>query len=281
MKNDAKGQCNLMDGVKWIKLSTDVFDNRKIKQIEALPDGDALIVIWLKLLILAGKSNENGYVYFADDLPYTNEMLAIEFQKPLNKIEYALNVFEKFKMITIINDIVCVSNWAKYQNIDGLEKVREQGRKRVQAYRERQKIALLEGDDDCNVTCNVTVTQSSISNISNISNSKSNKHIDNTPVIYQLMLNDGSYYDVHQSEIDELKDIYQNVNLEYEFKRMIRWIKDNPTKRKTKRGISKFISSWLDKEQNRYHGNNYKQQPQQTVLPENDPWKELDSIDDF
>ena len=39
-----------MADVKWIKLAVDMFDNRKIRQIETLPDGDGIIVIWVKLL---------------------------------------------------------------------------------------------------------------------------------------------------------------------------------------------------------------------------------------
>ena len=58
--------------VKWIKIVTDVFDNRKIRMIESLPDGDALIVIWFKILTLAGQVNEGGQLY----LPIRSTMLA-------------------------------------------------------------------------------------------------------------------------------------------------------------------------------------------------------------
>ncbi len=145
-----------MAEVKWIKIMTDIFDNRKIKQIEKLPDADAIIIIWFKILCLAGNLNENGLITLTEDVPYTDEMLANEFNKPINTIRLALEVFQKFKMIEIINDIYCVSNWEKYQNVDGLEKIREQTRKRVAQHRERQKQLTL---SESNVTCNVTVTQ--------------------------------------------------------------------------------------------------------------------------
>lgn len=145
-----------MADVKWIKIMTDIFDNRKIKQIEKLPDADAIIIIWFKILCLAGNLNENGLITLTEDVPYTDEMLANEFNKPINTIRLALEVFQKFKMIEIINDIYCVSNWEKYQNVDGLEKIREQTRRRVAQHRERQKQLTL---SESNVTCNVTVTQ--------------------------------------------------------------------------------------------------------------------------
>lgn len=145
-----------MKNVKWIKLAVDIFDNRKIRQIEALPDGDAIIVIWLKLLCLAGTINDGGLVYFTREIPYTEEMLATQFCRPLQTIKLALQVFEGFGMIETTEDILHVCNWEKYQSADGLEKIREQTRERVKRFRKAQKMELLE----CNVTSNATVTQS-------------------------------------------------------------------------------------------------------------------------
>lgn len=131
-----------MGEIKWIKISTDIFDNRKIKQIEHMPEGDALIVIWFKLLILAGDTNDGGQVYLTQEIPYTEPLLANQFNKPLPLIQLALRTFEQFSMIEIIDDIIHISNWEKYQNIDGMEKIREQNRLRKQAQRERERIAM-------------------------------------------------------------------------------------------------------------------------------------------
>jgi predicted phage replisome organizer len=138
--------------VKWIKISTGLFDNRKIKQIEQLPEGDAIIVVWVKLLCLAGLCNKNGMIYFTDEIPYTEEMLAIEFnmQQRYSVLKLALRTFEAFKMIDIIDNVFFITSWDKYQNIEGLEKIREQNRKRKQRQRENQKLL------ECHVTSNVT-----------------------------------------------------------------------------------------------------------------------------
>ena len=144
-----------MADVKWIKLASDIFDNRKIRQIEALPDGDAIIVIWIKLLCLAGNINDCGLIYFTKEIPYTEEMMATQFGRPLQTVKMALQVFKSFKMIEIERDILHIANWERYQNIDEMDRIREQTRKRVQQHRQRVKQALL----DCNVTSNDTVTQ--------------------------------------------------------------------------------------------------------------------------
>lgn len=153
-----------MGEVKWIKLAADIFDNRKIRQIESLPDGDAIVVIWLKLLCLAGNINDSGLVYFTKEIPYTEEMMATQFNRPLPTIKLALQVFEQFGMITTEDDLLKIANWDKYQNLEGLEKIKEQNRLRKQNQRERERL------ENKNETCHalsrdmsrdrhVTVTQ--------------------------------------------------------------------------------------------------------------------------
>ena len=129
-----------MADVKWIKIVVDIFNNRKIEQIEAMPNGDTYLVIWIKLLCLAGSVNDNGAIYITREVSYTEDMIATRFKKPLSVIRLALDIFQKFGMIKIINDIVHVSNWSKYQNIEGLDRVREQGRLRVGKYRETKRL---------------------------------------------------------------------------------------------------------------------------------------------
>ena len=145
-----------MADVKWIKLSTGVFDNRKIKQIEKMPEGDALIVIWFKLLVLAGNVNDGGAVWFTEEIPYTEQLLATEFGKPLTIIQLALSTFRKFGMIEIVDDVIHVSNWEKYQNIEGMERIREGNRIRQKNWYERQKALKA---PQPNVSPNVSITQ--------------------------------------------------------------------------------------------------------------------------
>ncbi|MCY7065124.1 phage replisome organizer N-terminal domain-containing protein [Streptococcus oralis] len=144
-----------MSEIKWIKITTDIFDDEKIRLIDALPDHDAILVIWFKILALAGKHNRNGLLMMSDKVHYTDEMLATIFRRPLNTVRMALGVFEQFGMVEIIDGIIALPNWEKHQNIDGMEKIKKQTRNRVARYREKQKNLALGG----NVTCNVTVTK--------------------------------------------------------------------------------------------------------------------------
>ena len=139
-----------MADIKWIKIATDIFDDEKILLIEAMPDADALIVIWFKLLTLAGKQNNSGVFLINDTIPYTDEMLATIFRRPLSTVRLALDTFYKFGMIDIIENTITIPKWEKHQNIDGMEKIREQTRQRVARHREKQRL----------IESNVTVTLS-------------------------------------------------------------------------------------------------------------------------
>lgn len=142
-----------MAEIKWIKITTSIFDDEAIKVIEQMPEGDAILVIWFKLLVQAGIINDSGLVYFKKDIPFTEETLSIVFNRPINTIRLALSTFEKFGMIEIAdNRTILIRNWEKHQNIETLDIIREQTRERVRKHREKQKLLL------CNANCNDDVT---------------------------------------------------------------------------------------------------------------------------
>ena len=138
-----------MAEVKWIKITTNMFEDEKIDFIESLPECDAILIIWIKLLAQAGKTNSNGYIFLTEQIPYTDEMLSHKFRRPLNTVKLALQTLKNLEMIDFDNDgFLKISNWEKHQNIEGLDKIREQTRKRVAKHRENQR----------SLQSNVTVT---------------------------------------------------------------------------------------------------------------------------
>lgn len=129
--------------IKWIKLSTDIFSNRKIRYIEAMPERDVIIIIWVKLLVLAGEINDGGLIYFTHDIPFTPSTLAIQMDRSEEAISKALKIFRDLNMIDVRDDgMIEVLNWERYQNIEGMEKIREQNRKRQQKKRAKDRSIL-------------------------------------------------------------------------------------------------------------------------------------------
>jgi len=142
-----------------------MFDDERIKLIQSMPEGDALLVVWVRLLVLAGKVNDGGFIYLSEGIPYTDEMLSTIFQKPLSTVRLALSVFAQFGMTEMTARGIFLPSWEEHQNVEGLEKIREQTKKRVAAHREKgiPCVTLPVTPSNAPVTlpvtqCNVTVT---------------------------------------------------------------------------------------------------------------------------
>ena len=137
----------MASGVKWIKITTDIFDDEKILMIESMPSADSIIVIWLKLLTFAGKQNNEGVFLMSNRIAYTEEMLASIFRRDVNLVRLALKTFEQFGMIEIIDNVVTIPNWNKHQSLDAYEKKKERDRL-YQAERRANQRALIAQSSD-------------------------------------------------------------------------------------------------------------------------------------
>lgn len=192
-----------MSDIKWIKLTTNMFDDEKIKIIQSMPEGDSILVIWIRLLVTAGKINADGYIFLSEDIPYTDDMLSIIFGKPVQIIRLALDTLQKLGMIIIDKKGICLVNWEKHQNVEGLERIREKGRERVSRYRERQKKLLECKDNDVtlhNVTDNVTVTHGNDADIEEDIDKE--KDIDKIKSIYEFW--NGANIIIHKKLTDDM-----------------------------------------------------------------------------
>jgi predicted phage replisome organizer len=126
--------------VKWIKLTTNLYEDEKIKLIDAMQDRDTIQYLWVRLLIQAGKTNSNGFIFLSESIPYTNEMLATIFNRTVESIKLALKTLADFEMIEVAqNNRIKIMNWDKHQNIEGMERVRAQNRKRAETHRDKKK----------------------------------------------------------------------------------------------------------------------------------------------
>jgi predicted phage replisome organizer len=139
-----------MAEVKWIRIDTDIFNDEKISIIEGtMPesDADSIIIIWFKLLCLAGRQNNDGVFKLNNEMPFTEEMFSAIFRRPVASVKKAISVFESLGMVEVIDNCVIIPNWEKHQSIDKLAEMREKNRQRVQKHRDKQKELA-----ECNVT---------------------------------------------------------------------------------------------------------------------------------
>lgn len=152
-----------MSDVKWIKITTEIFDDEKILLIESLPEADSIIVLWFKLLCLAGKNNNSGVFIMNDKIAYTDEMLATVFRRPVNTVRMALNAFERYGMIEIIDGVITIPNWGKHQNFDKIEQKTNYMREYMREYREKQKALIgCKANSKANSKANVSEAEEEI-----------------------------------------------------------------------------------------------------------------------
>lgn len=142
-----------MSSVKWIKITTDMFDNRKIKHLRRLPEGNNIVLIWVMLLTMAGRCNSGGMVFLTENIPYTPKMLADELDFEENTVRLALEALSQLGMIVMDSNYFSIAGWDEYQSADKLERMRENARLRKQRQREREALPPASRD------CHVTVTQ--------------------------------------------------------------------------------------------------------------------------
>ena len=212
-----------MSSVKWIKINIDMFDDEKIKIIQAMPEGDSLLVVWIKLITLAGKTNDGGYIYIAENMPYTEEMLATIMNKPINTIRLALSTFLSLKMIEEDTKGIYLVNFEKHQSLDKMEKLKEQNRIRVAKYRDKKKQELLECNDD--VTLHVMQSNGIDIDI--------DKDIDKDNNIY-IPFGEYKRVKLKQKEYDKLIEEYGKEYVDFIINRLDEYVESNNNKNKYK-----------------------------------------------
>lgn len=229
-----------MAEVKWIKITTNIFDDEKMKLIDVLPERDAIIVIWFKLLAMAGKTNDNGSVYVMKEMATTDEVLSTVFNRPLTTVRLALQTFGRFGMIEV-NEHINIVNWDKHQNIEGLDKIREQNRIRQAKHRESKKLAL---------NSNVTSRYSNAIDIDKeLDKNKKKKNKEDIEIffeehwkLYPKKQGKGSISDSKKSELYKLGDEFKRC-----IDRYIKQIKTEKTEKKyIKNGSTFFNSGYID-----------------------------------
>lgn len=226
-----------------------------------MPEADGIIVIWFKILCLAGKINNCGVLTINDRIAYTDEMLAQVFRRPINTVRLALKTFEQFGMIEIVNDTIIIPNWEKHQNIEGMERVKEQTRKRVREYRERQRIGASLPKANDNVTLHVTPCNAPEEEIEREKERERDKEKKNVcaevnsaptgPPIISMPCLKGETHEVSQEDFEKDQEAYPAVNVMQEYRNMKRWLETNKANLKTKKGTPRFINNWLSREQNK------------------------------
>lgn len=207
--------------IRWIKLAVQFYKDGDIRLIrKTLPDGDTIALMFVMLLALAGDRNKGG------DVPFTDEELAVLFDIQVNTVRLGIRVMLEKGMIDDQGGVLHISNWDKYQSMDGMERIREQNRKRKKAQREREKalepaaaVPALPAPDEIVATLPLVTS--------------------------------GEFHTITKNDVQKYRELYPGIDVMQEIRKMIGWCDANPKNRKTKTGVKRFINSWLSRAQDR------------------------------
>ena len=134
-----------MADVKWIKMMVGMFDGMSFKKIKRAKIGgesfrDKLTAVWFELMDLAGRCNHNGALVSTGGIPFTDlDDIAVQIDRDEEELKLCMTFYLKEGMVTLVDDVYALSNWGEYQNLDGMEKIRESKRLAQARWRAKQK----------------------------------------------------------------------------------------------------------------------------------------------
>ena len=246
----------------WLKLKADFFDDDTISYIEEQENGILYSNFYLKLCLKSLKDDGHLIRLVGDTLiPYDAKSLSKLTGVDVDTVKVAMNLFQKIGLIQIletgeifltqINEMIGseTSQAAIMRRKRAEKKALEQSEGNIvtemlpsvteMLHRDRDRVR--ERDKEIEIEKEIEIDN----NAPSVERSE--------PPIIELPLNDKTMYPIYQEQIEEWNELYQSVNIVQELKKMKGWLNANPTKRKTKRGINRFINGWLAREQDRYH----------------------------
>jgi predicted phage replisome organizer len=245
-----------------------VFDDEKITVIESMPEGDAILNIWFRILCLAGRINDGGLVYLTKDVAYTDETLASVFHKTQQTIRIALEVFDRLGMVTRVTSRdgpLFVTNWGKHQNIEGMDRTREMNRIRNQKYRERRRLLSenvtvtsrddIDSDSDSDIKRRMSTsfcTEPEIppavpEQIAEIPVAPKKKRPTLAPIDFDW--ESRKWDGISDEQVATWAVVYPALNIERELAKAGEWLLANPTK--TKKLYRRFLVGWFSRSQER------------------------------
>jgi predicted phage replisome organizer len=128
----------------WLKLKEDFFEEKQIKYLRSLPDGDKLVIAYLKMQLKSLKTE--GFIKYDSVLPSNIEELAMILDEDTNIIQLMIKALEQTKALEILDDGSFYM--IAMQDLIGKE---GQSAERVRQFRARKKQELLQ--------CNTDVTE--------------------------------------------------------------------------------------------------------------------------
>lgn len=243
----------------WLKLREGWFRDKRIKKLRTIAGGDTYTIIYLKMQLLSLK--DEGKLYFEGVEDDFASEIALEIEEEPDDVKITINYLMSKGLLEVMNEDEYLLT--EVPSSIGKETADAERKRRNRQIKSDNVRTLSANVQNCPIDIEIDIDTDIEQEKESDTELKKEKELhsgsppetEEEPFI-TLTLNDKSEYPFFRKDIDEYKELYPAVDVEQQFRTMKGWCKDNPTKRKTKRGIRKFVNSWLAREQDKFHPSN-------------------------
>lgn len=240
----------------WLKLKDDFFSSKRIKKLRKLAGGDTYTIIYLKMQLVAMK--HDGIITFTGLEKSFADELALELDETPENVTVTVQYLLSCGLLETSDDIhffipYAVENTQSEAASTQRSRLCRERRKALQcndnATQAQQECNKLQ--QNCSVDIEDIEIEKEIEEVSNDTSCAEPEKSDSTPPVISLILNDKSFFDVTDEDVAKWNKLYPAVDVMQELRKMAGWCESNTTKRKTRRGVRAFITSWLARAQDR------------------------------
>ena len=241
----------------WLKLQDGFFDSKRIKKLRKLAGGDTYTIIYLKMQLVAMK--KGGILEYTGLEKTFADELALELDEEPENVAVTVNYLLSCGLLEASSEAEYFVPYAVMNT--GSE---SSSTRRVREHRERKALQcntdVTPVKQSCNTEIEIELEKETDTEIEEITSFLPEAETapapppPSSPVVISILLNDKTEYPVTEVDVVGWQELYPAVDVMQELRKMKGWADANPSKRKTKSGIKRFINAWLAKEQDRYHG---------------------------
>lgn len=248
----------------WLKLPEtffDAVDDETISFIEDMDGGQAYVLFYLKLLCKALRTDGFLIRYVGTGcIPYDDAALAKLTRMPVDTVRCAVQVLTKVGLMQRLESGELFLTQIKEFTGSETDKARIMRKSRARAEldsKEGNNVTPLLPDSYPDVTQSKSKSKSKEKELKSkekelCSELKNTSEPEAPPLadVEPLILNTGTEWRPTVNELEDYKRLYPGVDVEQAFRSMAGWCRGNPRKRKTIKGIRRFVNCWLSSDQN-------------------------------
>ena len=253
----------------WLKLPDDFFRQKPIKKLRRIAGGDTYTIIYLKMLLVALKNE--GKLFFDGVEENFTEEIALE----LDEEEENVKVTVQFLMAQGLLRLIDESEYelTECSRMVGSESASAERMRRLRDKKTSQcdigvtqqlHLSDVEKEKEIEIDKDKEIENKYICPEVNSgqpqpkveiepSCSKAELKVETEPaqadVFIKLPLINGDDFLVTKEYVKELKELYPAVDVEQALRSMRGWLGSHPKNKKTPRGIKRFITGWISRDQ--------------------------------